>query len=109
MAGLLAQVGYQPVVCHKGINAFGLVETMNGSRSLIAAALVDIHLPDLHGLVVSRKLREMLGPHVPMIVISGDTSMATLNALSHVGATYFMSKPLNPAALLQRLKEYLPP
>ena len=82
---------------------------MNGSRSALVAALVDIHLPDLHGLVLSSKLRELLGPAVPIIVISGDTSMANLNALSHVGATYFLSKPLNPAALLARLKQYLPP
>jgi DNA-binding response OmpR family regulator len=72
-----------------------------------AAALVDIHLPDLSGLVVAQKLREMLGPDAPIVVVSGDTSMEVINALPHVGATYFFSKPLNVAYLLERMKEWV--
>ena len=49
--------------------------------------------------------REILGPDTPIIVLSGDTSMPTLNSLPHVGATYFFSKPVNAAHLLERLKE----
>ena len=74
-----------------------------------AAAMVDIHLPDLSGLVVSQKLRELLGPNTPIIVLSGDTSMQTLNSLPHVGATYFFSKPVNASHLIARLKEWLAP
>jgi CheY-like chemotaxis protein len=65
--------------------------------------MVDIHLPDLNGLVITRKLCDQLGPRVPIIVVSGDTSMETLNSLAHVGATYFLSKPTSPAVLLQIL------
>ena len=52
-------------------------------------------------------MRELLGPDVPIIVVSGDTSMEVINALSHVGATYFFSKPLNVPNLLERLKEWI--
>jgi DNA-binding response OmpR family regulator len=76
---------------------------------LFAAAVVDIHLPDLSGLVVSQKLREILGPQTPIIVLSGDTSMTTLNSLPHVGATYFFSKPVNASYLLERMKQLLAP
>jgi DNA-binding response OmpR family regulator len=71
-----------------------------------AAAVVDIHLPDINGLVVSQKLRETFGPDTPIIVLSGDTSMEVINALPHVGATYFFSKPLNVPELLERLKTW---
>ena len=65
--------------------------------------MVDIHLPDLNGLVITQKLRDQLGPRVPIIIVSGDTSMETLNSLAHVGATYFLSKPTSPSVLLQML------
>ena len=75
----------------------------------IAAAVVDIHLPDLSGLVVTQKLREKYGKDVPIIILSGDTSMETLNSLPHVGATYFFSKPVNSTQLVQRLHDCLVP
>ena len=43
--------------------------------------MVDIHLPDLSGLVVTQKLRQQLGAAIPIIILSGDTSMETLNSL----------------------------
>ena len=60
--------------------------------------------PDISGLIVAQKLRSRFGSTIPIIVVSGDTSMETINSLSHIGATYFFSKPLNSAALVQELK-----
>jgi DNA-binding response OmpR family regulator len=73
----------------------------------ICAAVVDVHLPDLSGLVVTQKLRQQLGASTPIIVLSGDTSMETLNSLPHVGATYFFSKPVNSSQLIERLNTAL--
>jgi CheY-like chemotaxis protein len=103
LASLLSEAGYQPVVFHMGMQA--LEHARSNPASL--AAVVDIHLPDLNGLIVSHKLREQYGPNVPIIVLSGDTSMENLNALPFVGATYFLSKPINGAFLLDRLKQLL--
>jgi two-component system response regulator MprA len=109
MAKVLEREGYAPMVHHTGGQALSWVQALNGSRGSLLAAIIDIHLPDLHGLVLSSKLRELLGPAMPIIIISGDTSMENLNALPHVGATYFLSKPLNAATLLDRLRECLAP
>jgi DNA-binding response OmpR family regulator len=109
MARLLRSDGYTTTVWHNGTEALGWVQSLNGSKGSIAAAILDIHLPDLHGLVLSSKLRELLGPAVPIIVVSGDTSMENLRSLPHVGATYFFPKPLNPTNLLDRLRECLAP
>lgn len=73
----------------------------------LQAAVVDIHLPDVSGLVVTQKLRQKLGPDTPIIILSGDTSMEVLNTLPHIGATYFFSKPVNASQLVQRLQECL--
>ena len=90
------------------------LETRKNSRSLWrspptgpSAAVVDIHLPDINGLILSQQLRERLGPDAPIIVVSGDTSMETIKSLPHVGATYFFPKPVSARQLIARLKELL--
>ncbi|HET6247835.1 MAG TPA: response regulator [Tepidisphaeraceae bacterium] len=102
LARILENAGFNPTICHRGVDALEHVRAHP-----CAAALVDIHLPDLNGLVVAQKLREMLGPTTPIVIVSGDTSMEVINALPHVGATYFFSKPLNANDLLERMREWL--
>ena len=104
LAALLHGANYATAVTFRGADA---IEQASASPGRFAAAIVDIHLPDISGLVVSQKLRETLGPDVPIIVLSGDTSMQTLNSLPHVGATYFFSKPVNSHQLLQRMREWV--
>jgi DNA-binding response OmpR family regulator len=103
LAAVIKQAGYGAFACHCGADALGFAD---GNRP--AAAVVDIHLPDINGLILSRTLRERFGPHTPIIIVSGDTSMETINSLAHVGATYFFSKPLNSNYLIERLKQLIP-
>jgi CheY-like chemotaxis protein len=111
LAALLGGSRYATATAFRGADAIDRAKAASdgpdgGGR--FAAAIVDIHLPDISGLVVSQKLREIFGPDVPIIVLSGDTSMQMLNSLPHVGATYFFSKPVNSNLLLERLKEWVP-
>lgn len=102
LAKVLGAAQLQTAVSYRGNDAVEYA-----AHHPVDAAVVDIHLPDLSGLVVTQKLRERLGPATPIVILSGDTSMETLNSLSHVGATYFFSKPVNSAHLVQRLLEWL--
>lgn len=99
LAALLDGAGFAPTVCHRGADALARAE-----ESPFDAAVVDVHLPDLSGLIVSQKLREHLGADAAVLVLSGDTSMQTLNSLSHCGASYFFSKPVNAGSLLDWLR-----
>lgn len=96
---VLQREGYQVATFHSGLDALSYAR-----NETPAAAVVDIHLPDISGLVLSSKLRELLGPVRPIIILSGDTSMENLKTLPHVGATYFLPKPLNSTHLLDQLK-----
>jgi DNA-binding response OmpR family regulator len=100
LARLLKAAGFLPVVFHRAGAALE-----HATANPFAAAVVDVHLPDMNGLVLSTKLRECMGPGKPIIVLSGDTSMETLNSLPHVGVTHFFSKPVNCSQLIKRLKE----
>jgi len=100
---LMKQSGYVARVCHNGTDALA-----HAATNAPAAALIDVHLGDLSGLVLAKELRELVGERMPIIMLSGDTSMETLNSLSHVGATYFFSKPVNPTTLIEHLREWVP-
>ena len=102
LATLLSRESYRPAVFHRGTDALDYAR-----RHPCLAAVVDIHLPDMNGLVLSQKLREHFGPDVPIVILSGDTSMSTLNSLPHVGATHFFSKPVSASQLLNRLREWI--
>jgi DNA-binding response OmpR family regulator len=102
---LLTDHGYRTAVAPTG--AAAIDHARRGPPP--GAAVVDIHLPDINGLVLSQRLREHLGSAAPIIVLSGDTSMEVLNSLPHMGATYFFGKPVHPETLLERLARLLPP
>src|SRR5690242_13966801 len=86
LATLLKNQGFAPVAFNDGLSALAYAKE-NTPR----AAIVDIHLPDISGLVLTQRLREHWGGGVPIVILSGDHSLATLNSLPHVGATYFFA------------------
>ena len=102
LCSLFTSGGYQPTSFHEGLTA---IEFARAQKP--AAALIDIHLPDISGLVLSKELRDILGPAAPIIVLSGDASMEVLNSLPRVGATYFFQKPVNSYLLLKHFHDQL--
>ena len=101
MQNILQAAGFATIGCRTGADA--LDKAVTG----ISAAVVDIHLPDINGLALSRQLRDKLGPKVPIVILSGDNSMETIRALPDAGATYFFAKPVNTSMLIGRLKEWI--
>jgi len=102
VATLMNAAGFRGIGCLSGAEALASVDAQ-----IPAAAVIDIHLPDISGLILAQTLRARLGPGMPIIIVSGDTSMETLNSLTHVGATYFFSKPLSSTMLLEQLRTHL--
>ena len=100
LAQLLVREGFEPAVFGNGADA---KQYLNIGKP--AAAVVDIHLPDISGLELSQYIRQKAGPGLPIIIISGDSSMRNVNALGLVGATYFYSKPIKAQELVKRLRE----
>ena len=99
LAALLRNEGYEPVAFFSGGPA------MEYCRSHCPdVALIDVHLPDISGLELSRDIRSLHGEHLPIIILSGDNSMDLLRALPQCGATYFLGKPVSATALLNSLK-----
>ncbi|MFV1959776.1 MAG: response regulator [Planctomycetota bacterium] len=81
-------------------NGFDVVGAENGAQALAQAearapdiVLLDVHLPDMDGLVLLSQLRAEM-PYVPVVVISASAEPAQVEAALELGAVNFMFKPV---------------
>ncbi len=90
-----------------------VVATVLGSQGLELARLhrpdailLDLHLPDLPGEEVLRRLRSLPATSdIPVIVLSADTSRGAAERLREAGATDFLTKPIDADVLLAVVDE----
>ncbi len=71
-----------------------------------ACMVLDLHLPEIDGLELQRKLPSRHG-HCPVIFISGDGDIPSTVAAMKQGAVTFLSKPFEPDELLGSIAEAL--
>jgi DNA-binding response OmpR family regulator len=63
--------------------------------------LLDLGLPDLDGLALCRRIRELCD--VPVIMVTARTDMASRLHGLHVGADDYVTKPFDPRELVARI------
>lgn len=90
-------------------NGYRLLEAVTAQEGLIQAAtcqpelvLLDLGLPDLDGLEVTRRLREWTA--IPIIVLSARGQEADKVAALDAGADDYLTKPFAVGELLARLR-----
>ena len=84
-----------------GFEALALV-----TEQLPDVLLMDLVLPRLDGLEVLRRLPET-GAHCAVVVLSGFYNGKVVADCSALGADYFISKPCDTQALLDRIRELM--
>ncbi|MBD0320715.1 MAG: response regulator, partial [Gemmatimonadetes bacterium] len=71
--------------------------------------LLDLHLPDMHGSEVLRRLRaDERTAGVPVVVISADATRTAVEELLALGADAYLTKPLDLDEFLRTLEQFLP-
>lgn len=93
-----------------------LLSAVQGKLGLLMAIekrpeliLLDMHLPDLRGDEVLRRL--MSDPRTartPVVVVSADATPATLDRLTSAGAAAYLTKPLDVGDFLETIDRFLP-
>jgi CheY-like chemotaxis protein len=81
---------------------------IDGRTGLEAAAerapdliLLDLHLPDMEGIDVLRRLdREPAGRRIPVVVVSADATPSQIERLQAAGADGYLTKPFRVDELL---------
>ena len=90
---------------------FQVSEAADGRSGLRAVAaspdivLLDLVLPDLHGLEVLRRVRA--GADLPLIVVSGRSDSSDVVEALQVGADDYVTKPVVAAVLSARIRALL--
>lgn len=94
--------GYKTVEAAAGAEALELSE-------FVSAVVLDVHLPDLHGLEVCRLLRaNATTAHLPVIHVSAVyTSETDRDAGLRTGADAYLLAPVDPVTLAERLDALL--
>ncbi len=101
---ILSDEGHEPFAVHDGPAALDLVTLVQPDL-----VLTDYNLPGgMDGLAVAAKLREALGPELPVIVLTGDISTEALSAIAGQRCLQ-LNKPVKPAELTLAVRERLPP
>lgn len=94
-----------------------LLSAMQGKLGLLMAIekrpeliLLDMHLPDLRGDEVLRRLQsDPRTARVPVVMVSADATPNTLDRLLKAGAAAYLTKPLDVGDFLETIDRFLVP
>ena len=98
MAANLSSAGYQVVTAHDGARALAQAE-----QTPPDLAIVDLEMPGTSGLDVIRKLKDMFGPAVHIVVMTGHDDEVSHAEAFEAGTDDFVVKPTGMPELKRRL------
>ena len=104
----LLKAGHRVDIVGNGKAAVEAV-TGGGRKRRYDVVLMDLHMPVMDGLdaiAAIRRYEEEVGvPPVPIMVLSADSQEKTRHAVLAHGASGFVTKPLDPEALVRTVEE----
>ena len=100
LAAALRGDGYDVVRVATGRDA------LRAAAEGVAAVVLDLGLPDIDGVEVCRRLREV-APNAPVLMLTARTSEADIVVGLDAGADDYVTKPFRLAELLARLRALL--
>ena len=100
MRRLLERAGHDVVFASNGEEALDIL-----AEADLDAAILDLHMPDISGFDVIRQTRVMEAgrKRTPIVVLSADVTVETMQAVETIGAFAFLSKPVVIERLLDTL------
>jgi CheY-like chemotaxis protein len=100
---LLERHGYRVVEAANGREGLACYEH---NRSVVAAVITDLIMPEMDGLSFIQQLRKT-NPRLPVIAASGYPGGVDMASLGDDGAHVLMMKPFESAELLDQLDRLL--
>jgi len=100
ICGILRENGHKPSAAFDAMQV--MMFAMRQSPDLV---LLDISMPGGTGLDVLRKLKtNSKTANVPVIIITGSTDQKLPDEVLKLGASKFLSKPIDPDVLMEAVK-----
>ena len=97
-------------------HGFRIIEAQSGSQALklslnetsVALVLLDMAMPELNGIDVLKKIRQLHDPmQLPVIMVTANSDGADVAEALEAGANDYVTKPVDFAAALARVKAQL--
>ncbi len=96
----LKQANFRVSEAENGVHALELF-----SKNRPDLVMLDVEMPDMDGFAVCAKLRAEYGAHnVPIVMVTGLDDTQSIHRAYEVGATDFLTKPINWAILPHRVR-----
>jgi DNA-binding response OmpR family regulator len=104
MTRILVREGYMVLTASSGHDAIGQVKE---PLSPIDVVLLDVHLPDINGIDLCARLRE-IHPSMPVVVCTGEADPEEAAELLKLGVHRYFCKPIAVEELLATVEAALP-
>lgn len=104
LARVTEEAGFGAIIAADGETALRLFQ-----QRQVDMVILDVQLPGLDGFRVAQQIRNLAGPDLPIILISGNSGEAWQQQAEDVGANLFLSKPIRPSRFTELLNQYLVP
>lgn len=90
------------------VRSFDSAEGFLASRERLHAdcLITDLHMPGMDGMALQRELNRV-GRSFPVIVLTAFPTAAAQEQSASLGAVAFLTKPVDPDVLLDRVEEIL--
>jgi len=103
--------------CLRPLGSAEFVEASNGLEAIeqialgpVALIILDLNMPDMHGIDVLRFMRKHAASHdVPVVVLTTRGDDSSRESALAAGATQYLTKPFAPDVLLSAVRELLGP
>ena len=105
LSSILKKAGY---ICETAGHGQAALDKVAGG---VAPCLIitDYHMPGMHGVDLIGKLRRLSATRfVPMLVLTTESQTEKRSAAKAAGATGWLVKPVDPAALLGVVRQLVP-
>ncbi len=96
------------------LEGFEVVEAESGTTGLAAVdeespdlILLDVMMPQMDGWEMLRRIQEVHGGAIPVVMFSGKVDESSAGEAAERGASAFIGKPFDPQQLVDRAKQLL--
>lgn len=107
MAEMLGQLGIQTDWVDSGVQAVKMIKTAKQDGEMYDAVLLDWKMPDLDGFETTRRIRELCGMQLPILIISAYDWSDVEKDAKKAGVTGFLQKPIFVSTLIHGLQRYV--
>ena len=98
---VLTENGHEVITANDGVE--GLAAVRNEQFDLI---LSDINMPNMTGISMVSKIRNQAGyEHIPILMLTTESSDFKKNKSKNVGATGWLQKPFDPDRLMKAVNK----